>query len=84
MISISEPEYVRLLPDGSVLILASADLDTIKERFWARTQGNLPITVVRILEQKHGRFDWDSYDFLFCCVIVLADSLCEELRRRLS
>ena len=30
---IADPEYVKLLPDGAIRILVTADLETIKERF---------------------------------------------------
>ena len=36
---ISEPEHIKLLPDGAVRILVYADIDTIKERFKARMHG---------------------------------------------
>ena len=45
---IADPEHVKLLPDGTVRILVSADLETIKERFRARMHGNLPAPVFRI------------------------------------
>ena len=46
---ISEPEQVKLLPDGAVRIHVYADIDTIKERFKARMHGNLPAPVARIV-----------------------------------
>ena len=39
---ISEPDQVKLLPEGAVKVLVTADLDTIKERFKARMHGNKP------------------------------------------
>lgn len=50
---ISEPDHIGLLPEGSIRILVSADLDTIKERFKARMHGNLPAPVAAMLERKH-------------------------------
>ena len=78
---ISEPEQRRLLPDGAVRILVSADLDTIKERFRARMHGNLPAPVAQMLEKKHGAFDGGTYDYRFDGVNGDAASLCAELRR---
>lgn len=79
---ISEPEHLALLPDGTVRILVSADLDTIKERFRNRMRGNLPAPVAAMLEKKHGMFDNGSYDYRFDGVNGDAAALCEELCSR--
>lgn len=79
---ISEPEQVKLLPEGAVRILVSADLDTIKERFRARLRGNLPLPVAQMLERKHGMFDGGTYDFRFDGVSGDAVALCESLKSR--
>lgn len=60
---ISEKEHLAFLPEGSVKILMTAELDTIKERFRQRMRGNLPAPVEKMLEQKHGMFDDGDYDF---------------------
>lgn len=62
---ISEPDQVKLLPEGAVRILVRADIDTIKERFKARMRGNLPAPVEQMLERKHGMFDAGAYDYTF-------------------
>ena len=80
---ISEPEQVKLLPEGAIRILVSADLDTIKERFKARMRGNLPLPVAQMLERKHGMFDDATYDYRFDGVSGDADSLCEALKKRI-
>lgn len=59
----TEPEHLALLPDGAVRILATAELETIKERFAARMRGNLPAPVAAMLEKKHGCFDQEPHDF---------------------
>ena len=79
---ISEPEHVKLLPDGAVRILVYADIDTIKERFRERMHGNLPAPVVQMLEKKHGMFDGGIYDYRIDGVNGDAASLCAELRTR--
>ena len=79
---ISEPEHVKLLPDGAVRILVYADIDTIKERFRERMHGNLPAPVVQMLEKKHGMFDGGIYDYRIDGVNGDAASLCTELRNR--
>ena len=76
---ISEPEHIKLLPDGAIKILVSADIDTIKERFKARMHGKLPLPVELMLEKKHGLFDGGVYDYYFDGVNGDAAALCETL-----
>ena len=64
---ISEKEHLSLLPDQAVRILVTADLDTIKERFAQRMNGNLPPPVAAMLERKHGCFDAEKYDIHVSC-----------------
>ena len=59
---ISEPEHLPLLPEGSLRILATADLELIKSRFSQRMHGNLPAPVSAMLEKKHGCFDNVPHD----------------------
>ena len=77
---ISEPEQIKLLPDGAIRILVYADLDTIKERFKKRLHGNLPAPVAQMLERKHGMFDGGDYQYRFDGVNGCPGSLCEELK----
>ena len=79
---ISEPEHVKLLPDGAIRILVFADIETIKERFKARMHGNLPAPVAQMLEKKHGIFDNGEYDYRIDGANGDAASLCAELRDR--
>jgi len=76
---ISEPDHLALLPEGAIRILVSADLDTIKARFKARMHGVLPGPVERMLENKHGMFDNETYDYRFDGVSGNAGALCEQL-----
>ena len=78
---ISEPDQLALLPEGAVRILVSAELETIRERFRERMHGNLPETVARMLEKKHGMFDGGDYDYRFDSTKDDAAPLCEELKR---
>jgi len=80
---ISEPEHTRLLPEGAIKILVSADLDTIKERFKARMRGDLPAQVSRMLEIKHGMFDGGTYDYRYDGANGDAAALCAALKERL-
>ena len=77
---ISDPEHVKLLPDGAIRILVTADLETIKERFRARMRGNLPAPVALMLERKHGMFDSGEYDYRFDGATGDAKSFCEVLK----
>ena len=77
---ISDPEHVKLLPDGAIRILVTADLETIKERFRARMRGNLPAPVALMLERKHGMFDSGEYDYRFDGATGDAEAFCEVLK----
>ena len=82
---ISEPEHVKLLPEGAVRVLVKADIDTIKERFKARMRGDLPAPVAEMLERKHGMFDAGTYDYTFNSdrddLICFCDTLAAALSR---
>lgn len=58
---IAEKEHLPLLPEESVRVLVTADLDTIKARFAQRMRGNLPAPVAAMLEKKHGCFDGEPH-----------------------
>jgi len=58
---ISELEHLELLPENTLRVLVTADLDIIKNRFAQRMDGNLPTPVAAMLEAKHGMFDNISY-----------------------
>ena len=60
---ISEREHLSLLPDGTVCVLMTADLELIQERFAVRMRGNLPAPVKAMLEKKHGCFDAERCDY---------------------
>ncbi len=81
---IADPEHVKLLPDGAIRILVTADLETIKERFRARMHGNLPAPVALMLEKKHGMFDSGEYDYCFDGATGDANAFCEDLKSDMS
>ena len=58
---ISEPEHLPLLPEGTLRVLVTADLERIKARFAQRMKGNLPAAVGAMLERKHGCFDKEMH-----------------------
>ena len=59
---ISEKEHLALLPEGTVRILVTAELELIKARFAQRMRGTLPAPVAAMLEKKHGCFDAEPHD----------------------
>lgn len=59
---ISDKEQLKLLPEGAIRILVTADLELIKTRFAGRMNGKLPVAIEKMLENKHGCFDEEKYD----------------------
>ena len=76
---ISEKEHLPLLPDGSIRVLVTADLDTIKTRFAGRMHGNLPMPVAAMLEKKHGCFDAEPHDIHVISGHTDVDDVCEKI-----
>lgn len=75
---IAEKEHLALLPEGTVTVLMTADLDLILERFAQRMRGDLPQPVRQMLEKKHGVFDTVSCQFrIHNCENI--QSVCEEI-----
>lgn len=62
---IAERELLSLIPDKALRVLATAELDTIKARFAARMNGQLPPPVAQMLERKHGCFDNEPHSIAF-------------------
>lgn len=79
---IAERDQLSFLPEGAVHVLVTADLETIKARFKARMRGNLPAPVEKMLENKHGMFDGEAYDFRYDGVSGDPDALCAALTRK--
>ena len=77
---IADPEYVKLLPDGAIRILVTADLETIKERFAERMHGTLPRPVALMWKRKHGIFDSGEYDYRFDGAAGDANAFCEGVK----
>ena len=78
---ISEREHLSLLPEGSVLVLVTAGLDTIKARFAKRMSGNLSAPVAGMLERKHGMFDNEPYSVHVVSEETSLDAACEQILR---
>lgn len=76
---ISEKEHLALLPDGSIRVLVTADLEVIKTRFAGRMHGNLPAPVAAMLERKHGCFDMEPYNIHVISGHTDLDDVCENI-----
>ncbi|MDE6661446.1 MAG: hypothetical protein K2J93_06460, partial [Anaeroplasmataceae bacterium] len=77
---ISEKEHLPLLPDGSIRVLVTADLELIKARFAERMHGNLPGPVAVMLERKHGCFDKEQYDIHVISEQMNLDDVCIKIQ----
>ena len=76
---ISEKEHLPLVPDGSIRVLVTADLEIIKTRFAARMHGNLPAPVAAMLERKHGSFDMEPHDIHVISEHTSIDDVCGKI-----
>ncbi len=76
---ISEPEHLPLLPEGSIRILVTADLEVIQARFAQRMHGNLPAPVAMMLEKKHGCFDREPHDIHVISGDTDFDDVCQKI-----
>lgn len=76
---ISEKEHLALLPEGSVRVLVTADLELIKARFAQRMHGSLPAPVAAMLERKHGCFDGEPHDIHVISGHTDVDEVCERI-----
>ncbi len=76
---ISEKEHLPLLPEGSIRVLVTADLELIKTRFAQRMHGNLPASVAAMLERKHGSFDMETHDIHVISEHTNVDDVCRKI-----
>ena len=79
---ISETEHLPLLPEGSLRILVTADLELIKSRFARRMRGNLPAPVATMLEKKHGCFDSQPHDIHVISEETDLDAIVAQIHRK--
>ena len=78
----AEKEHLALLPEGTLRILVTADLETIKARFAQRMRGSLPAPVAAMLEKKHGCFDAEPHDIHVISGQTEPDAVLEEIENR--
>ena len=79
---ISETEHLPLLPEGSLRILVTADLELIKSRFAQRMRGNLPAPVATMLEKKHSCFDSQPHDIHVISEETDLDAIVAQIHRK--
>ncbi|MDE6407285.1 MAG: hypothetical protein K2K48_05825 [Anaeroplasmataceae bacterium] len=77
---ISEEEHLSFLPEGSIRVLVTADLEIIKTRFASRMHGNLPIPVAAMLERKHGCFDKVPHDIHVISGQTSVEDVCRRIK----
>lgn len=78
---ISEKSHLSMLPQGAIRILATAELEQIKERFSKRLQGPLPHAVESMLERKHGCFDDVAYDIHWVSGERTPEEICQKIQQ---
>lgn len=76
---ISEPEHLPLLPEGTVRVLVTADMELIKSRFAERMRGVLPAAVGAMLERKHGCFDAELHHIHVISEETDLDAVCSQI-----
>ena len=80
---ISEKEHLELLPEKAVRVLVTAELDKIKERFALRIHSNLPPSVAKMLDAKHGMFHKESHDIHVVSGEKSIEELCADIMKLL-
>ena len=76
---VSEKEHLALLPEKTIRVLVTAELDVIKERFSIRMNGNMPAPVAKMLESKHGMFNNEKYDLHIHGAADDVDEVCNKI-----
>jgi len=81
---ISEHDDLKHLPVKALRVVLEADIETIKQRFAQRMNGNLPPAVANMLERKHAMFEGTSIDMSVSTDTQSAESIIEEILYRLE
>jgi cytidylate kinase len=81
---ISEKEHLPLLPEGTLRILVTADLELIKSRFAQRMGGTLPAPVATMLGKKHGTFHTQPHDIHVVSGETNLDTIVEQINEKLQ
>ena len=67
------------MPEGGIRVFVTAGLDTVKKRFAARMNGNLPAPVVAMLEKKYNKFETETFDLKINTDEVSAEEAAEAI-----
>lgn len=76
---ITEKEQLAFLPEGGIRVFVTAGLDTVKKRFAARMNGNLPAPVAAMLEKKYNQFETEAFDLKINTDEVSAEEAAETI-----
>ena len=67
------------MPEGGIRVFVTAGLDTVKKRFAARMNGNLPAPVAAMLEKKYNKFETETFDLKINTDEVSAEEAAETI-----
>ena len=67
------------MPEGGIKVFVTAGLDTVKKRFAARMNGNLPVPVAAMLEKKYNQFETEAFDLKINTDEVSAEEAAETI-----
>lgn len=76
---ITEKKQLAFLPEGGIRVFVTAGLDTVKKRFAARMNGNLPAPVAAMLEKKYNKFETEAFDLKINTDEVSAEEAAEAI-----
>ena len=76
---ITEKEHLTFLPQKAVRVYMTADIDTVKERFKKRMNGNLPPPVIAMIEKMHTLFDNETHDLMIENVDRNISDICDSI-----
>ena len=66
------------MPEGGIMVFVTAGPDTVKKRFAARMNGNLPVPVAAMLGKKYNQFEKEAFDLKINTDEVSADEVSAE------
>lgn len=77
---ISEKDQVSLLPEEAIRVLATADINFIKDVYTERMKGNLSTAAREMLEREHGSFDGVKHDIQYKCEILDIEEVAKSVK----
>ena len=67
------------MPEGGIRVFVTAGPDTVKKRFSARMNGNLPVPVAAMFEKKYNQFETEAFDLKINTDEVSAEEAAETI-----